>query len=188
MPSVVDPGASRVGRREELAPRIPQRKGAAATASSTAARRARSPALTNFDSRLRQALQSLETDRPHEAVARLREQVQHEPSNAGAYAALGIALAQMGEIPEALEALERAHYLQPESPRILYNYGLALEKAGRSEAARFRFAAAVKLDPLYEPALKRLARGLRDERAPRTREPDALAFGAAEPPPSPRPS
>ena len=162
--------------------------GAAAPASRAAARRARSPALTNFDSKLRQALQALEKDPPREAVPRLREQLQHEPSNAGAYAALGIALAQMGEIPEALEALERAHYLQPESPRILYNYGLALEKAGRKEDARFRFAAAVKLDPLYEPAVKRLARGLGEERAPRSRELDAGVFGAADPAPPPRTS
>jgi hypothetical protein len=108
------------------------------------------------DPHLQSALQALEDNRPQEAAHRLREFLADEPAHAAAHAALGVALTQLGEGAEALAILEQAHYLQPGSPQILYNYGLALEAAGRVADARLRFEAALRLDPAYERAQRRL--------------------------------
>jgi uncharacterized protein YjbI with pentapeptide repeats len=103
-------------------------------------------------------LAALTAGRPQEAVLRAREALRSHPHDARLHAALGIALCCLQEIDAGLVALERAHYLAPGDARILYNYALVLEKAGRSGEARIRLYAAVKVDPAYERALHRLAR------------------------------
>lgn len=103
-------------------------------------------------------LAALAADRPQEALLRAREALYCHPHDARLHAALGIALCCLQEVDAGLVALERAHYLAPGDPRILYNYALVLEKAGRSGEARTRLYAAVKVDPGYERALHRLAR------------------------------
>ncbi|HTE21389.1 MAG TPA: tetratricopeptide repeat protein, partial [Armatimonadota bacterium] len=107
---------------------------------------------------LESALQALDERRPQDAAAVLRDHLWRDPTDAVGYAVLGVSLAQLGDTESALEALEHAHYLHPNNTRILFNYGLALESAGRPRDARIRLAAAVRLDPDYEPARLHLAR------------------------------
>jgi tetratricopeptide (TPR) repeat protein len=106
---------------------------------------------------IEQAFQALDMRRPEDAAAILKDHLWRDPSDGVAYAALGVALSQMGDIPSALDAMEQAHYLRPQDPRVLYNYGLVLEAAGRPREARTRFSAAVRLDPRYERAWRRLS-------------------------------
>lgn len=102
-------------------------------------------------------LDALAMNRPREAVILAQDALRHQPHDPGLHAALGIALCCVQEVEAALAAIERAHYLAPSDPRILYNYGLILEKIGRPSEARERLYAAVKLDPGYERALLHLA-------------------------------
>lgn len=106
---------------------------------------------------LHRAIQELDNGQPGHAAQVLKEHLWREPEDALAYATLGVALAQLGHSRFALEAMERAHYLQPADTRILYNYGLVLIAAGRTREAALRFTAALKLDPTYERAMRRLA-------------------------------
>ena len=102
---------------------------------------------------LHKAFEALESGRPQEAAALLRDYLWRDPEDPVVYAGLGVALSQLGDTVSAVEALERAHYLRPQDARILYNYGLVLEAAGRPREARVRFAAALKLDPRLRPCL-----------------------------------
>ncbi|HEU4754856.1 MAG TPA: pentapeptide repeat-containing protein, partial [Armatimonadota bacterium] len=106
---------------------------------------------------VRQAFAALDDGRPAEASALLKDHIWRDPSDGVAYAALGVALSQLGDSHAALEAMEQAHYLRPVDPRVLYNYGLVLAAAGQPKAARIRFAAALKVDPHYERAVRCLA-------------------------------
>jgi hypothetical protein len=54
-------------------------------------------------------------------------------------------LAREGDLEGAVRAFERAHYLRPEDPHILFQYAVALEEAGRDEEADLRFYAARRL-------------------------------------------
>ena len=114
--------------------------------------------LTSDTDPLGPALEALELRRPEETVGLARARLQTNPADASAFAVLGVALCQMGETAAALQALERAHYLNPHDARILYNYGLVLEAAGRPTAARIRFFAALKLSPQYTRAREHLIR------------------------------
>jgi len=107
---------------------------------------------------LARVLDALTADRPQDAVIRARNALLCHPHDPRLHAALGIALCCLQEVDAALAALERAHYLAPDDARILYNYGLVLERAGRGGEARARLYAAIKLNPGYERALQHLAR------------------------------
>lgn len=118
------------------------------------------------------ALEALDQLRPEETVALAHARLQSDPADASAYAILGVAYCQMGQMSRALQALERAHYLNPHDARILYNYGLVLEAAGRPAAAKIRFFAALKLSPQYSRALERMAAPL-PEQSMRAKLPEA---------------
>jgi uncharacterized protein YjbI with pentapeptide repeats len=106
---------------------------------------------------LESAWQALSEGAADEAVAWVQEHLRREPTDAVAHATLGMALCQMGETRSALEAMERAHYIDPRDPRILFNYALVLEASGRPEEARIRYYSALRLRPGYRRALDRLA-------------------------------
>jgi len=106
---------------------------------------------------LKQALEALEANRPADAVQQLRVQLGQDPGNPLVLAMLGVAFTRTGELDEAVEALDRAHYLEPDNPQILVDYGNALLAAGRDQSARSRFEAALKLDPAHQGALRSLA-------------------------------
>jgi len=65
----------------------------------------------------------------------LRSLTEREPDNAEAYYSLGLLLAEMGRIDDAIVHLGRAAELMPERPRVSYNYGLALQRGGRMKEA-----------------------------------------------------
>ncbi len=112
--------------------------------------------MQDSQSALNEALAALAANRPAEAAERLRSQAEQDAENALVHAALGMVLAQMGDAPGAIEALDRAHYLQPQNAQVLYHYGLALETTGRGRQARLRYEAALRLDPGFEPARLRM--------------------------------
>jgi hypothetical protein len=91
------------------------------------------------------------------AIAEMRRKRIAAPNDAAVVARLGILLLEAGRDEPGLDALECAHYLKPTSPQILYNYGLALERAGSIEAARRRYRAALCLRPEYQRVKERLA-------------------------------
>jgi hypothetical protein len=91
------------------------------------------------------------------AIAEMRRKRIAAPNDASVVARLGILLLEAGRVEPGLDALECAHYLKPTSPQILYNYGLALERCGRIEAARRRYRAALCLRPEYQRVKERLA-------------------------------
>src|SRR4051812_33090583 len=113
--------------------------------------------LDEFRGPLRAALHALSEGRAREAAGLLEEHLREAPADAVAFAALGVAMVQIGDGSRALEALERAHYLKPHDPGILYSYGLVLEALGRWREAHLRFTSALRLDPDHEPAWRRRA-------------------------------
>lgn len=113
-----------------------------------------------IEQELRRASGALSAGRAGDAAALLKEIVWRHPENARAYTLLGVALHQAGESRQALDAFERAHYLQPGNAVILYNYGAALRAAGREEEARLRWEAALRLAPDYAEPRAALAESL----------------------------
>jgi hypothetical protein len=105
---------------------------------------------------MKEALEALERDRPDEASRHLRQQLERDRSNPLLLALLGIALTRMGQLDEAIDSLDQAHYLEPDNAQILVDYGIALLEAGRLQPARSRLEAALRLDPGNGPALRSL--------------------------------
>lgn len=114
-------------------------------------------ALFDLSTVVREAIRALDDHRPGEAAQLLQDHLWRDPQNAVAYGVLGAALLQAGEVDAAMEALDRAHYLQPANAQILYYYGLASQAAGLNGDASRRFEAALKLDPYHLPTRRRLA-------------------------------
>jgi len=106
---------------------------------------------------LQTAYDALREGRAEEAARALKEHLWRDPNDATAYAALGAALARMGDLEGAILACERAHYLRPVDPDLLYNYGMALKAAARDGDARLRFEAALRLDPGHAATLQQIA-------------------------------
>jgi len=131
---------------------------------------------------MKEALQALEHDRPDEASRRLREQLDRDQSNPRLLAMLGVALTRMGELDEAIDSLDRAHYLEPDSAEILVDYGIALLQAGRQQPARSRFEAALRLDPSNALAMRSL--GELYQRLATQRGPAPPAQASRQAPPS----
>lgn len=132
-----------------------------------------------------QAILALKEQRPAEAAEILKDHIWRDPADGIAYAFLGVALSELGDTPSALEALERAHYLNPQDAGILYNYGVVLEAAGRTKEARIRFNAALRIDPEYRRALQRLA--ALDGGAAPSLQPGEARSAPQQPAPPPRP-
>lgn len=72
------------------------------------------------------------------------------PDYAPAHTALGVALRQIGRSDEALDALKRAHELDPEHAPTLYELGLTWELAGEHDLARRAWDRFVRIAP-HEP-------------------------------------
>jgi hypothetical protein len=150
----------------------------------TASPAAEDATLSNSATVLKQALEALDANRPADAVQQLRLQLSQDPGNPLVMAMLGVAFTRTGELDEAVEALDRAHYLEPDNPQILVDYGNALLAAGRDQSARSRFEGALRLDPTHQGALRSLSE-LYQQLATRT-PPSAQA--PATPRPAARPT
>ena len=81
-------------------------------------------------------IDALRSQQPEAAAALLAEVVRLEPTNVLAQSALGQAQLQAGDTAAALRSLERAHYLRPEDPLLLEQYGRALLAAAKGRALR----------------------------------------------------
>ncbi len=74
-------------------------------------------------------------NRPEEAIAVMREAVNHSPSNPQLWNNLGIRLLANGTLPEAREAFERASSLAPDGGPINTNLAALSTRMGQPERA-----------------------------------------------------
>ena len=96
--------------------------------------------------------------RPRDAIAHFDKALALNPQDASAHANAGGILAQLGRLEEALPHLQQAIALAPNSAHAHYNLGAALY-AGRGDArgALAEWRTALRLDPGYVPAVRRMA-------------------------------
>ena len=66
-------------------------------------------------------------------------------------------LIERGRVDEAIQTLDEALRLDPDSPQLLTQRGIAYERAGRLDRAMTDYAAAIGVDPAYPPALNNRA-------------------------------
>ncbi|QDT69230.1 Thiol-disulfide oxidoreductase ResA [Planctomycetes bacterium MalM25] len=101
-----------------------------------------------------------------EALAQLRAAIRLDPQNADALMELGVAAAQQGDVPQAIELLERSvRHADPPSAAAHFNLGKALRLAGRPAEAKRQLELSLEADPKQSPAhetLGHLAVGERD--------------------------
>jgi protein O-GlcNAc transferase len=83
------------------------------------------------------------------ALGLLRTAAAHNPTFAGAPAAMGSLFAQQGRLPEALTALDQAVRLQPADPDVLSNRGNVLGQLHRFDEAVASYDQAIALRPGY---------------------------------------
>jgi superkiller protein 3 len=108
------------------------------------------PSLPEKSRRLAEMLAKTgDVDRAQAAVA---DALRVDPYDEDAWDLAGRLLLQKGAVPEALYHFERATKLQPGSALHLYDYGLALARAGRFDAALDRAQAALRLDGKFADA------------------------------------
>jgi Flp pilus assembly protein TadD len=110
---------------------------------------------SHADSRSR-GLEALQQGDAVAAIAALADHLASEPRDAEACALLGIACSQQLLHAKALFALDRAVQLRPDSAALHFNRGVALERAGRAEAAAEAFQTALRLEPGHSQARTRL--------------------------------
>jgi Flp pilus assembly protein TadD len=100
-------------------------------------------------------------------------------------AALGLTLAELGRLEEALPCLDEAARLRPDSPTALHNLGVALAQAGRPQEAVGTLEGALRQKPDYPEACYNLGNvlrelGRRDEAVERFRQAVSQRPGYAE--------
>ncbi|MDP2354496.1 MAG: tetratricopeptide repeat protein, partial [Beijerinckiaceae bacterium] len=96
-------------------------------------------------------------NREADAISILREGVKTSPGNAAVLHALGLALVRAKNEPsKAIQALEQAARLAPESPRYGYVYGVALHSTGKLSDAVAELRAVVARHPGDRDALAAL--------------------------------
>ena len=88
------------------------------------------------------------------AHAELTALLAEQPAQADAHSLMGYVLGQQGQLPSALQHLERAVALRPESADARYNLGAALWYSGARERAVEELRQSVKLDPAAGAALR----------------------------------
>ena len=96
------------------------------------------------------------TDQRAQAVAVLEQASIRTPQNMALRGAYGRALADAGQFPQALEALDHAH--TPDNPdwRILNVQGAVLDQMGRHADAQLYYASALKIVPNEATVLSNL--------------------------------
>ncbi len=91
------------------------------------------------------------------AVRAWRSAIAARPDQASAYLALGLFLAQGGELTSAREVFDAGWAAIPDSAELVYNAGLARALAGETDAALGFFQRALALRPDYVQARENLA-------------------------------
>lgn len=109
--------------------------------------------------------------RPREAVPAFREAVRLDRRLVPSWNGLGLALLELGELPEALQALESGLAVGQGHPETLHNLGLVLERLGRIEEAEARYRQAVAARPDQLESLFALGRTLLERQRPAEAEP-----------------
>jgi hypothetical protein len=92
------------------------------------------------------------------AAQLLGRAVTENPQDAQAHAYLGAAFGQLNQLQQAVESLQKAAALAPQSAPMRFNLGMALEKAGRRDDAVAAYQQALGLDGAYERARQALTR------------------------------
>lgn len=97
----------------------------------------------------------LRTDRPGEAIPRLRRNVELDPQADRVRALLGAALMIQGDYAAAAEELTIALRTSPALCEARYNLGLCLEKLGKPDDAREQYELCLEQVPHFTPARQR---------------------------------
>ena len=116
---------------------------------------AASPA--ELDALFRLGRRELIAGRPRVAVEHFASLLDREPRHVEALNALGVAVAEMGRLPEAISLLRRAATLAPQAVHVRNNLGHALYRVGDIAQARVELHAALELQPHNLSALHNLA-------------------------------
>ena len=94
------------------------------------------------------------------AVEAYRDALETEPDNAKAHAGLGDALFRLERYQEAIDSMQRALVLQPDqpsAPALHYLTGESLQALGRPEQALAHYENALRVNPQFDDAARRLA-------------------------------
>ncbi len=102
----------------------------------------------------------VEQDRLDEAVADFREAIRLRPDHAKSYLLLAEALARMGDVNGAIEALEAGVGAAPDDAVLATRLGLARLSLGESAEAALLFEQSAQIAPEFAPARLGLARAL----------------------------
>lgn len=86
----------------------------------------------------------------HDAERLLRKVTRSSPGHAGAWAQLGVVLADGGKLAEASAALKKATRLAPRDADVLNNHGFVLLASAQPEPALEAFRQALAIDPSSE--------------------------------------
>ena len=92
------------------------------------------------------------------AIRLLRQAVELDDRNAPAWLSLGAAEFERGDLFEAAAAFDRAATLSPSAYEPLFNLGVVLETAGKTDRAIEKYEQALKLAPDQREVLENLAR------------------------------
>lgn len=103
-----------------------------------------------------EGVQLLKDGKLDEAIAKLKEAVDLDPSSVQAHAYLGAAYARDGQGPASVEQFQAAVDLDPDNPVHTFNLGQAFEVAGSKPRAMQLYEKALALDPKYSKAQQRL--------------------------------
>lgn len=105
------------------------------------------------------ARRSLQGEQPDQALALLQQANSLAPNSATTLMLTGVALSNMRQSVQASETFVHALALEPENPKILYNYAVHLYGCGRLPEARQVVERALEISPEH-PASNQLARQL----------------------------
>lgn len=111
----------------------------------------------DLDVLFRQGRRELIAGRPRVAIEHFAALLDREPRHVEALNALGVAVAEMGRLPEAISLLRRAASLAPQAVHVRNNLGHALYRAGDLAQARVELHTALELQPHNLSALHNLA-------------------------------
>lgn len=101
----------------------------------------------------------LRQGRVAEALAQVRQAVEHQPHSAHNQRSLGIVALEAGEMDEACDAFFAARRLEPYNGANHFNVGLCEWTRGRPEAAGTAFDEAIELSPGLSPRIEEILEG-----------------------------